>query len=391
MKFNIDNLYETLMKLVCTQENLKRAIGYAERAVGRQSALPVLGNFLLETESGRLKLSATNLEIGVVARLGAKVEREGSLTVPAKILSQFVGNLPETEVVTLESVDQSLSVSCGGYRVKIKGLPSSEFPIMPTKKSGRTIELPAPQLKSTLSRLLPCAATQETRLELTGVNFIFSETSVALAATDSFRLSEEVLTLAVPIGADALGEITAAGSLILPSTTLLEVARAIAPNQKTVSMTLEESQIFFETDGVEVLSRLILGKFPDYRQIMPADFSFSVQLEKEEFQRALRIASVFSAGEIAIELLPDEEKVLVEAISSSVGEQRAEVSAKFVSGDGHLRVIFPPKSVLDGAGFMETPTVSFLANTPGTPVAMKNVVDGIPASGFTYIMMPIQK
>ncbi|QQS21008.1 MAG: DNA polymerase III subunit beta [Candidatus Moraniibacteriota bacterium] len=232
------------MKLVCTQENLKRAIGYAERVTGRQSSLPILGNFLLETESGRLKLSATNLEIGVVARVGAKVEREGSLTVPAKILSQFVVNLPETEVVTLEEKDQALSVSCAGYRVKIKGLPASEFPIMPQKKAGVATELPAEALKRALSRLLPCVATQETRLELTGVNFLFEKERVRLAATDSFRLSEEILPFSAPLEAEVLEAFSAGGSLILPSTTLLEVSRAIGVQQKMIRMTLEENQIF---------------------------------------------------------------------------------------------------------------------------------------------------
>ncbi len=291
------------MKLVCTQENLKRAIGYAERAVGRQSALPVLGNFLLETSGGRLTLSATNLEIGVVARVNAKVEREGSLTVPAKVLSQFIGNLPETEVVSLEAEGTSLAVSCGGYRAKIKGLPASEFPIMPKKKTERSIALPAGTFKSALSRLLPTVAVQETRLELTGVHFLFSAGDVALAATDSFRLSEEIIQIPDAIGDETLSEISAIGSMILPASTLLEVSRAIQPADASVRMIIEDGQVFFETGAVEVLSRLILGKFPDYRQIMPSDYSFSAQIEKEEFRRALRIASVFSTGEIAIELM----------------------------------------------------------------------------------------
>lgn len=381
------------MKLVCTQENLKRAIGYAERVTGRQSSLPILGNFLLETESGRLKLSATNLEIGVVARVGAKVEREGSLTVPAKILSQFVVNLPETEVVTLEEKDQALSVSCAGYRVKIKGLPASEFPIMPQKKAGVAIELPAEALKRALSRLLPCVATQETRLELTGVNFLFEKERVRLAATDSFRLSEEILPFSAPLEAEVLEAFSAGGSLILPSTTLLEVSRAIGVQQKMIRMTLEENQIFFELDGVEVLSRLILGKFPDYRQIMPLEFSFSAELNRDEFQRALRIASVFSSGEVAIELGSDsgEDFVLVEAVGSGVGEQRAEVRALSRSGAGQLRTVFSPKAVLDGVSFIESDTVVFLANTSGTPVALKNAANTPLRAGFTYIMMPIQK
>ena len=161
--------------------------------------------------------------------------------------------------------------------------------------------------------------------------------------------------------------------------------------QKNISMTLDDNQAFFEMEGVEVISRLILGKFPDYRQIMPSEFSFSAILEKEAFLRSLRIASVFAAGEIAIELVPDEEKVLVEAVSSGVGEQKAEVPAKFLGGAGRLRMIFPPKSLLDGVGFMETPSVAFRANTSATPVALAMTDGDVPRSGFTYIMMPIQK
>lgn len=380
-----------LMKIMCTQENLKRSIGAVERAAGRQSALPVLANVLLETESGRLKLSATNLEIGIVARVGAKVEDEGSLTVPVKVLSQFVGNLPGTEVATLEETAQSLSISCGGYRVKIKGLPATDFPIIPAKKNAASIELPAQAFRTALSRLLPCVATQETRLELTGVNFLFSEKDVALAATDSFRLAEEIVPLEKFLDESMLSEIGAIGSLILPATTLMEVSRAISPTQKTVSMTLDENQVFFEMEGVEVISRLILGKFPDYRQIMPQEFSFSAVLEKEAFLRSLKIASVFAAGEIAVELASDEGKVLVEAVSSGVGEQQAEVPAKFLSGSGRLRVVFPPKSLLDGVGFMETPSIAFRGNTSGTPVALAMTDDETPRTNFTYIMMPIQK
>lgn len=379
------------MKLMCTQENLKRAIGAVERAAGRQSALPVLANVLLETEAGRLKLSATNLEIGIVARVGAKVEDQGSLTVPVKVLSQFIGNLPGTEVATLEEVAQSLSISCGGYRAKIKGLPATDFPIIPAKKNTASIELPAQAFRTALSRLLPCVATQETRLELTGVHFLFSEKEVALAATDSFRLAEEIVPLEKFLDESLLSEISAIGSLILPATTLMEVSRAISPTQKTLSMTLDENQVFFEMEGVEVISRLILGKFPDYRQIMPQAFSFSAVIEKDVLLRSLKIASVFAAGEIAVELAPDEEKVLVEAVSSGVGEQQADVPAKFLSGSGRLRVVFPPKSLLDGVGFMETSSIAFRGNTSGTPVALAMTDGDTPRTNFTYIMMPIQK
>ncbi|MFZ1735878.1 MAG: DNA polymerase III subunit beta, partial [Candidatus Moraniibacteriota bacterium] len=277
------------------------------------------------------------------------------------------------------------------YKVKIKGLPATDFPIIPAKKNTKSIELPAQAFRMALSRLLPCVAMQETRLELTGVNFLFSEKELALAATDSFRLAEEILPLEKFLEEDLLAEVSASGSLILPAATLMEVSRAISPTQKTISMTLDENQVFFEMEGIEVISRLILGKFPDYRQIMPQEFSFSAVIEKEAFLRSLKIATVFAAGEIAVELASDDGKVLVEAVSSGVGEQQAEVSAKFLSGSGRLRVVFPPKSLLDGVGFMETPSVAFRGNTTGTPVALTMTDEDVPRASFTYIMMPIQK
>lgn len=379
------------MKLLCTQENLRRAIGIVERVVGRQGSLPILGNILLETQQGRLKLSATNLEIGVVAWVGAKIDIEGSVTIPAKIFSQFIGNLPVSDVITIESDGQNVSLSSGSYKAKIKGMSSSEFPIIPKKKSNSSIIVPAQGFKVALSRLLPCVSAHETRLELTGVNFLFSEKELVLASTDSFRLSEEIVALEKPIENAVLECVTHAGSLILPAATLNEVSRSIAPNQRVFSITFEENQVFFELEGVEIISRLIVGKFPDYQQIIPQEFSFSAFLLKEEFSRAIRIASVFSLGEVAIELRPEEGVVVVEAVSSSVGEQCAEVMSTSMRGVGRLRTIFSAKALLDGVGFLETSTVVFLANTSGTPVAMRMTDGEIIQQQFTYIMMPLQK
>lgn len=378
------------MKLICTQENLKKALSSAERAVGRQSTLPILGNFLLETENGRLKLSATNLEIGVVAWMGAKIEEEGRITVPAKLLSQFIGNLPATEVVTMESVSDGLSVSCGGYRVKMKGLPASEFPLMPEKKTENSVEIPALTLKSALSRLLPSVALQETRQELTGVCFIFSEKSLTLAATDSFRLSKEVIELEKPLPTTFLESVQSLGSVILPAGTLSELSRSVHENEKTLLFTLEENQAFLDLEGIRIISRLITGKFPEYERIIPKEFSFRAFLNRNEFLRALRIAGIFASEEIAVELDAESNVVRVESASGGVGEQKVEIPAS-VAGEGVLRAVFHPRYLSDGVGFVETEQLAFFANTPLTPIAIKMADGEMARDRFTYIAMPIQK
>lgn len=378
------------MKLICTQENLKKALSSAERAVGRQSALPILGNFLLETENGRLKLSATNLEIGVVVWMGAKIEEDGRVTVPAKLLSQFIGNLPTTEVVTLESVADGLSVSCGGYRVKMKGLPASEFPLMPEKKTDGGVEIPTLTLKSALSRLLPSVALQETRQELTGICFVFSENSLTLAATDSFRLSEERIELEKPVSSTFLEAVQSIGSVILPAGTLSELSRAIHEGEKTLLFTLEENQVFLDLEGIRIISRLITGKFPDYERIIPKEFSFRAFLNRNEFLRALRIAGIFASEEIAVELDAEANVVRVESASGGVGEQKVEIPAS-IAGEGALRAVFHPRYLSDGVGFVETEYLAFFANTPLTPIAIKMADGDTARDRFTYIAMPIQK
>lgn len=378
------------MKLICTQENLKKALSSAERVVGRQSTLPILGNFLLETEGGRLKLSATNLEIGVEVWMGAKIENEGRITAPAKLLSQFVGNLPTTEVVTLESVVDGLSVMCGGYRVKIKGLPASEFPLMPEKKNEVGVEIPAALLKSALSRLLPSVAVQETRQELTGICCVFSEHLLILVATDSFRLSEERIVLEKPIPAPFLESVHALGSVILPSGTLSELSRAIHEGEKTLLFTLEENQVFLDLEGIRIISRLIIGKFPDYERIIPKEFSFRAFLDRNEFLRALRIAGIFASEEIAVELDAEANVVRVESASGGVGEQKVEIPAN-IAGEGSLRAVFHPRYLSDGVGFVETEQLAFFANTSSTPIAIKMADGDTARDRFTYIAMPIQK
>jgi DNA polymerase-3 subunit beta len=381
------------MKLICTQENLRKAISAAERAVGRQSALPILGNFLLETENGRLKLSATNLEIGVIARVGAKVESEGRITIPAKLMSNFIGNLPSSDTIVLEVEGSGLRIESGGYQVKIKGLDAQEFPLIPQHRGTNFLSIPAQSFKNVLGRLLPCAALNEARLELTGVNVLFDDASMCLAATDSFRLAEESVTL----DAANVAEVRAMfpeGSCIIPAATFAEVSKVIGPESRDVKLAFEENQIFFEVDGVQILSRLVSGKFPDYRQIMPQRFDVQTVVAKEELLRAVKIAAVFTSQtsqDLVFRVRPEEGHLVIESRSQEMGENQTVLSADII-GETSLEMVFNPRSILDGINAITSSKVAVLANENTTPVAIRAVDEesGMSTGAYTYIIMPVR-
>lgn len=382
------------MKLICTQENLAKAISYLERVVGKQSTLPILSNFLLETENGRLKLSATNLEIGVIAYIGAKIEKEGKIAIPAKLLSNFIHNLPSGDVLELESDNQTLKISSTSHQMKIKGLDGKDFPIIPQYKKEYFFSFPAQELKNALSRLLFCVSLNEARLELTGVNIFFLKDALHLAATDSFRLAEEVIPfLEHKSGYEAFLEENP--SLILPSGTLQEINRVITTESNEVKIALEENQIFFEIDGVQIISRVINGKYPDYKQIIPQSFSLQCVFNKEAFQRAIKIASAFSsydANEITLSFDIEGKSCTVTSSSQEIGENKTVLEGEFLQGNNPLKIVFNPRYVLEGANALSSERIVFCANTGTTPAMLKMVdKNDITQDEYLYVIMPIRK
>jgi DNA polymerase III subunit beta len=382
------------MKITCTQENLARALSYLDRVVGKQTTLPILSNFLLETEKGRLKISATNLEIGVIVSIGAKIEREGRITVPAKILSNFIYNLPSGDILDIEEEQQHLKVVSTAYQVRIKGMDGKDFPIIPQYKNEYQCIFPAQELKSALGRLLFCVSTNEARLELTGVCMSFIDQSLHLAATDSFRLSEEILLLKNQEGVSQ-SFFQENQSLIIPSTVLQEVLRVITPESTEIKVALEENQVFFEIDGVEIISRVINGKYPDYQQIIPKEFVLQGVFEKQALQRAIKIAgslSSYNSGEIT--LVFDGEKKTCTFLSQSqeIGENKTTLPVEFIHGGAPLTMVFNPRYVLEGINALGGEKVLFCANSAATPAALRSVDGEGKCDEYSlYIMMPIRK
>ncbi len=382
------------MKLVCTQENLSRALSHLERVVGKQTTLPILSNFLLETENGRLKLSATNLEIGVISHIGAKIEREGRITVPAKILSNFIHNLPSGDVLELETEGQTLKVTASTYQMKMKGLDGKDFPIIPQYKKEYFFALPAQELKNALSRILFCVSINEARLELTGAYISFFEGEMHIVATDSFRLAEEKVILS-DLGAGYREFLQKNPTLIIPANTLQEIFRVITPESKEVKIALEENQIFFGIDEAQVISRSINGKFPDYKQILPETFSVQGIFQKEDLLRAIKIASTFSSyssGEVSLSFDTGKNICIVASQSQEIGENQTVLPVQFLQGEGELRMVFNPRYILEGLSALSGEKIVFLANASTTPAALRMMDETQkPDQRYIYLMMPIRK
>jgi DNA polymerase III subunit beta len=384
------------MKLTCTQENFKKAVFNSERVVSKQTTLPILNNILFEGGKSGLKLSATNLEIGVVVKIGAKVDKEGKITVPAKLISNFINNLPAGENMSLEIIDQNLKIKSGSAKAIIKGLPATDFPLIPQKNNDFQLQISGKDLKTIINKVITSVAFNEARPELTGINLILKEKELLFASTDSFRLSEICFNLGEKnINAGLYGAlISKRDNIIIPATTMVELARIIsADEEQEVKIAIEEGQAFFEINGTTLVSRLINGKYPEYKHIMPKEFKSRLVGEKNLFQGAVRMASVFTSSktnEIILKNDAEAKKVFIEARSVEVGENSTEL--KLDSVGPSQEVIFNSKYLLDGINTIATLKLAVLINNGSTPIALREIDEktGKVLEGYTYIVMPIK-
>ncbi|HPN96202.1 MAG TPA: DNA polymerase III subunit beta [Candidatus Moranbacteria bacterium] len=384
------------MKLICTQDNFKKAIYNSERVVAKQNTLPILNNILLEAEKGFLKLSATNLEIGVVVKISAKTEKEGKITIPARFLSNFSTNLPFNDSVLLEISEQNLKIKSGAVKAVIKGLPASDFPLIPKKNTEFLLNISSIELKNILSKVMVATALNEARAELTGVNLILEKDELFFASTDSFRLVEHKLMIDKKNCNTLIYNlfIEKKNNIIIPAATLIELNRIIsADTEGEVRMAIEDGQIFFETNGTILVSRLINGKYPEYKHIMPKKYNTRVVGDKKTIQSAVKMASVFAAGkgsEISLKIDSEAKKVFIGAKSVEVGENSTELNFD-VSGPSQ-EIIVNSKYLLDGINTVSTSQVAILLNSESTPVAICEINEktGEVLGDFVYIVMPIK-
>src|SRR3989344_1002144 len=258
------------MKITVNQKNLKKAINLVERVVSKNTSLPILNNILLKTENGRLKVSATNLEIGVNYIIGAKIEEIGQIAVPARIISDFIGNTVDDKVL-LTTKNNILSINSEKYKTQILGFDAKDFPIIPKIKSKPLAIIPVKLLKNSFLTVLDSVAVSETRPELAGIYMDFNNEKIVFAATDSFRLTEKRVDF----------KNFSNQSFIIPRNTVIELIRIANELEGDLSFNASDNQISFSNDDFEMVSRIIDGNYPDYKKIIPEKFISRLLVKKD--------------------------------------------------------------------------------------------------------------
>lgn len=362
------------MKVTVTQENLNRALAAVSRVASSKTSLPILSNILIKTEKNRLLVAATNLEIASVYYVGAKVESDGALTIPARLVSEFVSNLPKDNVV-LKVDGSKLDIHSGNYKSTINGVVSDEFPTLPTITATSTVTIPSSLLKQAINQTVITASHDDTRPVLTGVLCHTNGGALYFAATDGYRLAERKLI-------DTKETIKA----LIPAATLQEIARVIPEDIDEVTVLFDESQVKFSMGDVEVTSRLIDGNFPDYKQLIPKETDIVASIPTAELVRITKIASLFareSGGSITIHTDTTKATVSIHSVASQLGENTSEAAAE-VTGEGS--VTLNSRYLLEALGCVESPTITFGFSGKLAPCVVRPIGD----DSYQHIVMPLK-
>ena len=372
------------MKISCMQENLAKGLGVVSRAVAARSTLPVLGNILLASDNARLRLSATNLELGITCWIGAKIEDEGATTVPAKTFVDLINTLPQDKVeMDLAARTHTLNLACGRTRAHVKGIDAQEFPLIPQADLQDALELNVEDFREMINQVTFAAATDEARPILTGVLARIEGGQLTLAAADGFRLSVRTAHLSTPPKAPV--------NAIIPARALAELGRVLADDEP-VYMTLPpaRNQVIFHHGSVELVSQLIEGNFPDYQAIIPKNYTTRTVMATDEFRKACRTSDIFAreaAHTARLKIRPGSEltpgHLTVSATSAETGDNVAELDAT-VDG-APVEIAFNVKYLVDVLNVITTPNVALETSTATSP----GVIRPIGRDDFLYVAMPM--
>ncbi len=373
------------MKLSCLQENLNKGLSVVGRAVATRTTLPITNNVLLATDQGRLKLVATNLEMAISCWIGAKVAEEGAITVPARLLTEFVSSLPSERIdINLSPQTKTLELKCARFEARISGVDAKDFPPIPSIDEGITTKVEVDELRRGISQVVFAAATEESRPVLTGVDAQFDGEVVTLAAADGFRLAVYRLPLAVPVSPKT--------EVIIPARTLAELNRLMADQEEAVDITVNpnKSQILFHLKNVELVSQLIQGSFPNYAQLIPQSYNTRMIVSVAEFLRATKTASIFArdgSGIVRLVISPGSEltpgKVTISARSEEIGDDVGEIDAT-VEGE-EAKIAFNGKYLTDVLSVLHEPQVALETTNPSSP----GLIRPVGTDNYVHVVMPM--
>ncbi|MBI4186085.1 MAG: DNA polymerase III subunit beta [Chloroflexi bacterium] len=373
------------MKLSCLQENLNRGLNIVGRAVATRPTLPITANVLLATDQGRLKMAATNLEMAVSCWIGAKVEEEGAITVPARLLTEFVSSLPADKIdISLAPQTKTLGLKCARFEARISGVDARDFPPIPRLEEGISTSVEAEAFRQGISQVVFAAATEESRPVLTGVDAEFDGDVLTLAAADGFRLAVYKMPVAVPVKEKI--------EVIIPARTLAELNRLMADQEEAIEMTVnpDKSQALFRLKNIEIVSQLVQGTFPRYSQLIPQRHSTKATVNVADFLRATKTASIFArdgSGIVRLTMAPGAEltpgKMTISARSEEIGDDVGEIDA-IVDGQD-AKIAFNGKYLTDVLNVLRETQVALETVNPSSP----GLIRPVGADNYIHVVMPM--
>jgi DNA polymerase-3 subunit beta len=373
------------MKLSCLQENLSKGLGIVGRAVATRSTLPITQNVLISADKSRVKLAATNLEIAITYWISAKVAEQGEITVPARLLTDFVNSLPNDKIdMSLSDKTKTLDMKCARFSGRINGMAADEFPPIPAVGDGPTAIIDPEALRSAISQVVFAAATEETRPVLTGVYCEFHGDTLTMAAADGFRLAVHKTPLN--------GKVKERVEIIIPARTLNELQRLLTEEKEPVSIIINsnKSQVMFRLKEAEVVSQLIQGSFPNYKQLVPESCTTSAEMSLAEFTKATKTTSIFAregSAIVRLQIAPGQKNALGQVVLSAraeeVGEDTGDVDA-VVTGE-EAKIAFNSKYLADALSVLHTERVLLEITGPSSPGVLKPIGD----ENYIHVVMPM--
>lgn len=362
------------MKVTVNQKNFKKAVGLVERIVSKNPSLPILNTLLIKTDNGRLRISATNLEMGANSMIGAKIDEVGEIAIPAKVSSDFINNISDDKI-TLHTKNNILFINSEKYKTQILGFDPKDFPIIPKIKEKPVVTIPSKVLKNMLYAVADSVAISETRPELAGVYIEFSPKKIVFAATDSFRLSEVGFVI----------KNDGQHNAIIPRNTVMELLRVTSDLEGDIEVRVGDNQISFYNNDFELVSRLVDGNYPDYKKVIPAKFLSRVLVQKNDLEKNARLAGLFSSNISDIKLTCSESSIVVRSKNSDKGEIETTIPATLKNDPFEIAVNY--HYLLDGLKVIDSDEVVVEFTGNANPLILRPYDN---SKELTYLIMPLR-
>jgi DNA polymerase-3 subunit beta len=376
------------MRVSVVQDNLLRGLSMVNRAVASRPTLAVLNNVLLRAEEGRLKLSATDLELSISVWIGAMVEEDGAVTIPARTLHDLTSNLsPERVDMQLDNRTQTLHLQCGGTQTNLKGVPAEEYPIIPETDPNAAIVIPGDVFKNMVAEVAFSAAREDNRPVLTGIYTHFAGNTLTMVSADGYRLTVRKSILEFSVDKPL--------EVVIPARTLNEIAKIVRDdNEIFISVSKDRNQIMFHMDDVDVVSNLIEGQFPDFERIIPRNQNTESFIYRQEFLAACRRCEIFAKDNsynARLELQPATDggpgTILVRAESNQMGDNTSMIDATIEGSE--MKIAFNIRYLIDVLNVLGDEQITLNTNSSTEPGVIRPVGRD-ENNQFLYVIMPMQ-